>query len=450
MGDSAEIDAGRVQGRLAPGAALVELVSVRIVDFKATGQDPHWKPAHYFAFVLTAGNDAPQQIDLGPAEVIDQAVGKLREQVERVPRELRLSDEKILEADFRTASKVLYARVFAPLRQALGKATLIYLAPDGELNRVPFEALVDDDDHYLIERYRFAYLSSGRDLLRAAVKPARGTVVFAGPDFNLNAASRKKQVASLAKGKHVVGLRGATAPDLRDLRWKPLPGAAAEAADIEKALQDSAYAPVKTYAGDKALEDVLKRLPAPRVLHLATHGFFLEDPKQIPPEERDRLLLLENAGGQGPLRLIENPLLRSGIVLAGANTLGEEGADGSIDDGWVTAEEIALMNLRGTELVVLSACETGLGDIKTGEGVYGLRRAFMYAGARTLVTSLFKVPDEQTRQMMRSFYGSLKAGKGKLVSLHEAQLDMIHQRRQEHGAAHPFFWASFVLVGDPD
>jgi CHAT domain-containing protein len=116
----------------------------------------------------------------------------------------------------------------------------------------------------------------------------------------------------------------------------------------------------------------------------------------------------------------------------------------------VTAEEIALMNLRGTELVVLSACETGLGDIKTGEGVYGLRRAFIFAGARTLVTSLFKVPDEQTRQMMRSLYGNLKAGKGKLDSLHDAQLEVMRQRRQKEGAAHPFYWASFVLVGNPD
>jgi CHAT domain-containing protein len=345
---------------------------------------------------------------------------------------------------------VLARLVWSPLRQALGKAALIYLAPDGELNRVPFEGLVSDDDRYLVENYRFAYLSSGRDLLREAVKPARGTAVFAGPNYNLKADRRQEQLATLAKDKDVVALRGATAADVRGLNWKPLPGAAAEAADIEQALQDSAYGPVKTYAGDKALEDVFKRMPPPRVLHLATHGFFLADPKQIPPEERDRLMLLNEGSGQTRLRLMENPLLRSGIVLAGANALGEDGAPSGLDDGWVTAEEIALMDLRGTELVVLSACETGLGDIKTGEGVYGLRRAFIYAGARTLVTSLFKVPDEQTRQMMQRFYGGLKAGKGKLASLREAQLEMIRQRRQDHGAAHPFFWAAFVLVGDPD
>jgi len=116
----------------------------------------------------------------------------------------------------------------------------------------------------------------------------------------------------------------------------------------------------------------------------------------------------------------------------------------------VTAEEIALLNLRGTELVVLSACQTGLGDVSLGEGVYGLRRAFLYAGARTLVTSLFEVPDRDTRDLMKHFYRNLAAAQTKAVAFHGAQRAMLQHRRQANGAAHPFFWASFVLVGDPD
>ena len=144
-------------------------------------------------------------------------------------------------------------------------------------------------------------------------------------------------------------------------------------------------------------------------------------------------------------------MLRSGLVLAGANKLGEAAPDDSaIDDGWLTAEEIAMMDLTGTDLVVLSACESGLGDVAYGEGVSGLRRAFLYAGARTLVTSLFKVPDKETSELMRDFYGGLKAGKSKLDALRDAQLAMIKRRREAHGAAHPFYWASFVLVGDPE
>ena len=132
-----------------------------------------------------------------------------------------------------------------------------------------------------------------------------------------------------------------------------------------------------------------------------------------------------------------------------AATIGDAANGIDIDDGWVTAAEIAMMDLRGTELVVLSACETGLGKVKTGEGVYGLRRAFLYAGARTLVTSLFVVPDAQTRELMQLFYGNLQKGQSKLAALQVARLEMMRQRRQMNGAAHPFFWASFVLVGGP-
>ncbi|MEQ8845616.1 MAG: CHAT domain-containing protein [Phycisphaerales bacterium] len=112
--------------------------------------------------------------------------------------------------------------------------------------------------------------------------------------------------------------------------------------------------------------------------------------------------------------------------------------------------KIGLLDLEGTELVVLSACDTGLGDIRTGEGVAGLRRAFLYAGGETLVTSLYKVPDEATQKLMDEFYTGLAAGKTKLESLRGAQREIIRQRREEHGAAHPFYWASFILVGQPE
>lgn len=443
-----DVDVAKVQGQMQKNACLVEFVRVPVFDFKATGAQPRWKPARYFAFVLTAGKDAsPHLIDLGLAEPIDQAVQKLRQEIEAAPRKLRLSSEKDVEAEFRAASKVLYKDVFAPLRVALGQSAVVYLAPDGELNRVAFEALVDEKDHYLIEGYRFVYLSCGRDLLRVKSKSSSGTVVFAGPDFDLNAKQRQSQIAGLPQKGDQVALRGPTTTDLRGLRWSPLPGAAAEAADIEGTLKSGPYGPVQVYSGSQALEDAFKRQKAPRVLHLATHGFFLED---VQPSSAETGKAISGGDrGQDRLRMAKNPLLRSGIVLAGANALGEEASIGDLDDGWVTAEEIALMNLRGTDLVVLSACESGLGDVKTGEGVFGLRRAFLYAGAQTLVTSLFKVPDDETRQMMQRFYGSLGAGKGKLEALHEAQLEMIQRRRQEHGASHPFFWASFVLAGDP-
>ena len=473
------VDAAALRRRLPAGSALVELVRVHLFDFGATGKARRWKPAHYLALVLTAGAQAPPRlIDLGEAADIDNAVEQVRQSVIGAGSELselartdkpRLPQaERTWEEGFRQVSRPLYQQVFAPLRTALGPATLIYLAADGELNRLPFEALVDDQGRYLIETYRFAYLSSGRDLLQAHPQPGQGTVVFAGPDYDLGAARRHEAaeplLAALSRGTPA-GWRGARSGDVRGLpRWGPLAGAAQEADLVQQALQGSGYGPVTEYVGPQALEEVLKRLRAPRVLHLATHGFFLPDQKRA-PEDRGGPFApgLEFGAARGLARLhgAENPLLRSGLVLAGANALGERAgpanvpgaqanAEPTADDGWVTAEEIALMDLRGTELVVLSACETGLGRVKIGEGVYGLRRAFLYAGARTLVTSLFEVPDEQTRELMGRFYGALKAGQAKLEALHGAQLELLRQRRAANGAAHPFFWASFVLVGDPE
>src|SRR5205823_1142275 len=203
-------------------------------------------------------------------------------------------------------------------------------------------------NEYLLETYRCAYLSSGRDLLRPEAARAKGTVVFAGPDYKLGAAERLARAEKLLAKKEALAMRSASAGELRSVGWKALPGAAEDGAGAGWARS--------------------------RLKHL------------------------------------DNPLLRSGIVLAGANTIGDKETAARVEDGWVTAEEIALLNLRGTELVVLSACQTGLGDVKSGEGVFGLRRAFLYAGAETLVTSLFEVPDSETRALMTRFYTGLRAG----------------------------------------
>jgi CHAT domain-containing protein len=184
---------------------------------------------------------------------------------------------------------------------------------------------------------------------------------------------------------------------------------------------------------------------------LGTRGFFLADEKdENDPEshgEDETKAAFGQARGFARLRQSDNPLLRSGVVLSGANHLGERRGG---DDGWVTAQEIALLDLHGTELVVLSACESGLGAIRTGEGVGGLRTAFRYAGARTLISTLFKVPDEPTQELMKEFYTRLKDGESKLDALHGAQKAIVASRRADHGAAHPLFWASFVLTGDPN
>jgi CHAT domain-containing protein len=194
---------------------------------------------------------------------------------------------------------------------------------------------------------------------------------------------------------------------------------------------------VRSYLGKEARKEVLKRLPPPRVLHLSTHGFFL-------PAARGKARAPEpSAPRLARLRSLSNPLLRSGFFLAGANR------PGPADTGCMTAEEVGLLDLRGCELVVLSFGESGRGEIQLGEGSYGLARAFLSAGARSLLISLHNVTDRGTAQLMSGFYQGLAAGKGKLEALHQAQREQVRRRRLDSDASHPFFWASFVLLGDP-
>lgn len=185
-------------------------------------------------------------------------------------------------------------------------------------------------------------------------------------------------------------------------------------------------------------------------MHIATRGYFIKDQVDIKQFTQPELFRQTFDGQRLALGQFENPLLRSFLALAGANNIGQQQDPNQIYDGIATAYEISGMNLQGTDLIVLSACETGLGEVQNGEGVFGLRRAFQLAGAQTVVMSLWKVPDNETKELMIDFYTRLKNGECKSQALRHAQLAMMRKQREQHGSAHPYFWGAFICAGNPE
>ncbi|GLY20959.1 CHAT domain-containing protein [Micromonospora sp. NBRC 101691] len=430
------VDAMAVARATPSGAATVEFLRYAPFDFHAVRSrgDRPWQPHRYLAVVLTpARPDQPVLVDLGAARTIDELVAGVRTQ---------LTGYRGHAADERAdAAEQLHDAVFEPLRAAIGDSRRLLLAPDGELLRLPFEVLPDRNGGRLIDGYTISYLTAARDLLRlrATARPTTGPpLVVAAPDFDLG------------------GVPSVRRPLL------PLEGARLEGEVVGRLLG------VPPSLAGEATKTLVERASSPLVLHFATHGFVLPQQPPLSPEkfapgmtirpaDPDREMLVLNGTlatptafvpaedsfarltGRGPA----NPLLRAGLALAGANTwLEGDEAPPVAGNGILTALEVTDLALAGTELVVLSACDTGLGDVEPGEGVLGLRRSFLIAGARTLVLSLWKVPDEQTRYLMEHFYRLLRDGRSRVEALREAQL----LTRESWPA--PRHWGAFVCQGD--
>jgi CHAT domain-containing protein len=323
------------------------------------------------------------------------------------------------EYDVTPAASRLHALVMTPLVAALQGKTHVFLAPDGALNTVPFAALVNNDG-FLVEQYDFTYLTSGRDLLRFGSEPAAGgpLVVFANPEFGVADGNVSGGNTKLSKAV-----------------FQPLPGTQAEADELHALFPDAV---VNT--GNDASEAAVKRVARPFALHLATHGYFLPTTSLsnlTGPNGEALDLQLANER----LALAENPLVRSGLAFAGATGLrGQAG-----EDGVLTALEASSLDLTGTQLVVLSACQTAEGEVSQGDGVYGLRRALTVAGAEALVMSLWSVDDEATSYLMRGYYRRLKEGMGRSAALRDVQRVLAASETTRH----PYYWAAFIPSGNP-
>jgi CHAT domain-containing protein len=251
-------------------------------------------------------------------------------------------------------------------------------------------------------------------------------VVLADPDYEASSLDGGAMLGAAERSYSLERFFAEERAGLSGRRWAPLAGTRQEAEAIQRLLPQA-----QLLLGADASKERLLRLPTPGILHIATHGFFLEDATAA---AGDRGLAVVGPVGESAQRM-KDPLLRSGLVLSGATASGDPG------NSLVTAMELAGLDLWGTQLVVLSACDTGRGELKHGQGVYGLRRALVVAGAETLVVSLWKVNDETTRALMEGYYRNLLAGQGRAEALKGAMLSL----RARY--PHPHFWAPFIAIG---
>ncbi len=391
-----------VQNAIPSDAALLEYTVYRPLD--PTIEQP--RPPRYAVYVLKADGTL-HWADLGEAAPIDRAIQQFRRALSTPTRQAT--------AVRRTGAR-LAAQVIAPIAPALTGIRHLLLSPDSQLNLIPFEALPGRRGQYLLEQFALTYLTSGRDLL--ALRENREAnpnppVVFAAPDYGSG---------------DQLSLAGSLFPALQ-----PLDGTENEAQTIQRLFPKAI---VHTHAA--ATGEHLLTVERPRFLHLATHGAFLEDgpqPVSTTADDLSRAIGLPQPLNPDQVRR-DSPLLRSYLFFAGANQAAPKST--------LTALEAAQLNLWGTRLVVLSACQTGVGDVRNGDGVYGLRRAFVLNGAQTQVMSLWSVSDRATQVLMSEFYSRLRRGEPRGEALRQARLQLLRQKHY----AHPFYWAGFILTGD--
>lgn len=448
--------------------------------------------SRYVAFVGRR-DGAVGIVPLGAASHIDSLVDRWREEAGREPR----TAVAAAAARYRTVGAALREAIWDSVAPLLAGASRVVIVPDGALHLVNFSALPIGAEEYLVESGPLLHMVSAERDVIAPSEPrpeGRGLLALGDPDYD---AARVGSVvpddslfvpAGLALPRAIFRGERPRRADFERARWERLPGTAREVRETARLWEERARAqersrgmrgttsrstptsrgPLMSHgAGADALvltrarasEPAFKAFaPGRRVLHLATHAFFLGEGGTSGAAgergigglaaERKPGPAAYSAGDSSQHALDENPLLLSGLVMAGANRRHVPKPPSEADDGILTADEVAALDLRGVEWAVVSACGTGLGEIRAGEGVFGLRRAFQIAGARTLVMSLWAVRDDAAREWMRALYEArLERGLDTDVAVREASLAMLAKGRRA-GKAHPSLWACFVAAGD--
>jgi tetratricopeptide (TPR) repeat protein len=450
---------------LGPLTNWIHDVAVRLGWRGSVGINERSEPA-YAAFLLRSDSSAPAVIPLGRADQIDTLVVRWRRQIEGAARGSGSWDQ--MEDACNRAGDRLASRIWTPLASHLSGVDRVFVVPDAMLHLVNLDALP------LPGRRRGCYLADGapvihylcseRDLLRGpgSGRPGEGLLAVGNPDYDA-APAASPSPSQLDRDPGIPPVDGAPFRGMRSesgafrtMRWRRLPNTAAEV----KGLVDLWGAWTADRGADRSIENLsavcltggeadegaFKKLaPGRKLIHIASHGFFLGGGSS--PDSAG------SAGARGgsvtvsTMVVRENPLLQSGLVLAGANR--REDTQPGQEDGVLTAEEIATLDLSGVEWAVLSACNTGTGRIRTGEGVLGLRRAFEVAGVRTLIMSLWPVGDASTQEWMGQLYAArLREGMGTAEAMRAANRRILANRRAQGLTTHPSLWAGFVAAGD--
>jgi len=459
-----EVTPERVQAVLPENVALVDLLEYTDSSPPPAGKG-QWKWERRLAgFVVRRGRSI-ERLDLGPIEPIEEAIAAWRVALgaDHAPAP-PTSPPAALPRDRQELGKRVRRLVWEPLESHLQGVPTVLVSPDGASGQLPWAALPGQKpETYLIEERAIAVVPVPQDLPELLAEPAvdkepgpkpqglsPSLLLVGDVDYGSAPGLAQPQVASRAAALERAGSWAG---------FKPLPATRGEILAVrdtfEQRLPDAP--PPQVLRDGHATEEAFRQeAPRRRFLHLATHGFFAPpglrsalDPEKLTP---GGVPGIDRFGGQGIVGF--HPGLLSGLALAGANRVPEPGQD----DGILTALEVAELDLSGVEMVVLSACETGLGQASRGEGVLGLQRAFQVAGARGVMASLWSVNDEATRSLMEGFYEKLwgQPAMGKLEALRQAQLWMLTnwkprgglERPAPEGPPPPYVWAAFVLSGD--
>lgn len=414
----------RVATALPKDSALIEIVSMRpTFDLSAADDTTSVGLAQQYMALLLFPSGKYVAVPLGKTEPIDGNIAEL------------LSLLRNPSSKPQPVAESLYKLVMAPLVPHLSSVQQLFISADGALQLLPWAAM-HDGKQYLLHSYRsMVYLTSGRDLLRLGDAPSRSAPLLIGaPDFQH---SRELFADDPISGKTTpLGLYASVQS------LAALPGTRREVEQLGAMIPTA-----RVWQDSSASEEGLKQQSAPLLLHIATHGVFLDaGPAQPSVTTDNQRALRPNQptismadGGAARLSVVPDPMSMSALLFAGAaNAKAGVNPD---QDGVLTAQEASLMDLWGTELVVLSACDSARGSLSVGEGVYGLRRAFFIAGAETLVASAWPISDRETVALMQRYYRLLLQGQPR------AQAMTAAAREMQRTHSHPYYWAPFSVFG---